>query len=191
MLDYWFDGVGADGEPGPAAARRWFGGGRAVDEEIRERFGDATGEALRGGFVAWENAPRSRLALVVMLDQFTRNLYRGRAQGFDGDGRALALTRATLAAGEDAELSPVERYFLYMPLEHAEDAGAQDEAVRRFTALSEERPGSRFFGGGGDWAVRHQRTIERFGRFPSRNAALGRETTQAEAAFLRENPSGF
>lgn len=191
MLAYWLADIGAEGNPGRKAAARWFQGGQAVDEEIRARFGEWVEKALAGDLDLWAASAQGRLALVLLLDQFPRNLYRGRAEAFSGDPRALELTWEALERHEDRELSPTQRYFLYMPLEHAEDLEAQAEAVRRFRGLADEQHPSPFFSGGVDWALRHQKTIERFGRFPARNAALGRPTSPTERAFLEEHPAGF
>ena len=123
-----------------------------------------------------------------MLDQFTRNVFRHTAKAFAGDSLALAAAQTMLATGQDGELAPVQRVFVYLPLEHAEDLRLQDESVRLFTALQASTPDAQ---GWLDYAHRHREVIARFGRFPHRNAALGRHATPEETAFLSQPGSGF
>jgi uncharacterized protein (DUF924 family) len=123
-----------------------------------------------------------------VLDQFTRNAFRGTARAFAGDARALAAAQAMVGAGQDLALPPLRRAFVYLPYEHAESHAMQDEAVRLFTRLAAQAPG---FESMLDYAQRHHAVIARFGRFPHRNAALGRASTPDEIAFLAEPGSGF
>lgn len=193
VLGFWLGELDESGAPKPGVVARWFRGGSAADREIGDGFGDAVAAALAGELADWESTPRGRLALVVLLDQFTRNLYRGQSEAFSGDAHALALSRAAIDAGEDRTLQPIERYVLYMPLEHAEDLAAQRLSVERFGELAATGcpATSEIFRGALEWAERHCAVIERFGRFPSRNGALGRTSTADEKRFLAENPSGF
>ncbi len=193
VIGFWFGALDGDGMPAAAASQRWFDGGEAFDEEIRRRFGALVDAALDGGVTGWEAEPRGRLALVIALDQFTRNLFRGDARSYAGDARALALARDAVATGLDAQLQPVERIFLYLPFEHAEDPAAQERSCALFAALAEDAPeaGRAFFEISSEHAERHRAAIARFGRFPARNAALGRESTAEERAYLAENPVGF
>lgn len=186
LLAYWFGPLDADGLAGQAVTSRWFAGGPAFDAELGRRFGDLHREARAGRLDRWAATPRGRLALVVLLDQLSRNLHRGSAEAFAGDARALALAREALAQGEDRRLRLSERVFLLLPFEHAEDLAAQEVAVAGFRALAAEAPprGQELFTGFLDYAVRHHAVIERFGRFPHRNQALGRATSEAEAAYL-------
>ena len=126
--------------------------------------------------------PRGTLALIILLDQFSRNLHRGSSEAFAADAKARQIARAAVAHGLDLQFGPVERLFLYLPFEHSEDLADQDEAVRLFETLDEEQR---------DWARRHRDVIVRFGRFPRRNAALGRISTQEEEAYLAEPGAGF
>ncbi len=193
VLEFWFTHCGPEGLPSQHAVKQWFSGGRAFDELCRERFADHVTSALAGELEAWSATPRGRLALVLLLDQLPRNLFRGGPEAFAGDGEALRHAATAVDRGEDERLLPVERYFLYMPFEHAEDLACQDFAVALFEALAQltHDYGGTFFAGGIEWARRHRAVIERFGRFPARNRALGRDTTPAEAAFLEEHPAGF
>lgn len=188
VLDYWFGGPEVDGlEP----YRRWFAGGRRVDRAIEAQFGDAVAAAVDGGFQDWAKAASGRLALIVLLDQFTRNLYRGTARAFAGDSRALALCYEGLAQGHDRELAGPRRGFFYMPLEHSEDLADQNRSVELSRALAEnidanDRARARKFL---RYAEEHREVIIRFGRFPHRNALLGRADTAEEKSFLKSAPS--
>jgi uncharacterized protein (DUF924 family) len=190
VLDFWLgDGLEKDW-PTQHLGKRWFGGGAELDEDIKTRFGAAVTAALAGGLRDWERTPLHRLALVILLDQFNRNIFRGTAQAFAGDARAQQLTLQALAAGEDRQLPWVGRVFLYMPLMHAESPALQDEGVARFTRLRADVPEAlkQRLQGHLDYAHEHQAIIARFGRFPYRNAVLGRADTPEEEDFLREGP---
>ena len=184
ILDFWF---------GPAGSadygrmrKEWFRKDPAFDAEIRKRFGAAVETALTGGFTEW-TAPRAALARVLLLDQFTRNIFRDSPRAFAGDGLALATAQEAIMRGDDAALNPVERRFMYLPFSHAEDPTAQEQAVALCTRLRDET-------GDGDpllWAEKHAAVIRRFGRYPHRNAILGRISTPEELAFLRKPGSRF
>jgi uncharacterized protein (DUF924 family) len=194
ILDFWFEGVDEAGISGPPSClARWFGGDATLDSEIRDRFGATLESAIGGELDDWVESPRGTTALVLVLDQFTRNVFRGQARAFSGDTRAVELSGAAVEDGVDMRLRPIERYFLYLPFEHAEDPALQEQSVRLYTALAGEIPedARSLFSGAVEWAIRHQVVIERFGRFPGRNAALGRASTAEERAFLAEVPAGF
>lgn len=205
VLGFWF------GEPAERALGRaraaWFRKDPAFDDAIRERFGALVEEALAGGLADWgeggdagaaglavgdaatggPDAADRALALLVVCDQFPRNLYRDDARAFALDPRARATARRMVATGLDRSLRPVERAFVYLPFEHSESLADQHEAVRLFGALRDDPDA----GGYLDWAVRHLEVIERFGRFPHRNDALGRVSTDEERAFLARPGSRF
>lgn len=196
VLEYWF--ADAVANPAAAAARMpwWFGGDddpAQRDAECRERFGTLLQEAERGALDAWGATPRGRLALILVLDQFPRNVHRGRAAAFATDPRALATTRAGLALGHDRALAPIERLFFYMPLQHAEERDAQDESVERFAALAAEAPPALrdLLEKSHAYAVEHRAIVARFGRFPYRNAIVGRESTSDELEWLGAEPPDF
>ena len=149
--------------------------------------------AAVGELDGWLGSVRGRLALVLLTDQFPRNIWRGEAAAFAFDVLALRWAKEALRLGLDGAVRPIERVFLYLPLEHSEELADQREAVRLFDALaaSVEPAAQPAFAGYLDYARRHLEIVERFGRFPHRNAALGRETSAEEAAFLREPGSGF
>lgn len=187
VLAFWF------GEP-PACTPRgeWFRKDDAFDATIRERFGGLIAcllDPVAAAPAAWQgDDTRSTLARIVVLDQFTRNAHRGTPRAFAGDAAALALARGLRAAGQDRSLVPLERWFAYLPFEHAESAAAQAESLAAFGELAAEHPAH------ADalvWAERHAVIIERFGRYPHRNLVLGRVSTPEEEAFLREPGSSF
>jgi uncharacterized protein (DUF924 family) len=178
---FWFG-------PPPLASRDvWFRKDPAFDATIGTRFGEAIAAALAGAFGEWTATARGALARVLLLDQFTRNAFRDTAAAFSGDARALATAEDAIARGHDRALEPVERWFLYLPFEHAEDRAAQARSLALFGALATETG----LAGPLEWAERHAAVIERFGRYPHRNAALARVSTDAELAFLREPGSSF
>jgi uncharacterized protein (DUF924 family) len=187
VIDFWFGAPGSadDGKP----RRAWFVKDAAFDTVIRERFGAAIDKALAGTLQSWDaEGPGGTLARILLLDQFTRNAYRDTPAAFAGDALALGAARAMVDSGADAALAPLRRAFVYLPFEHAEDLQDQARAVALFSALAGTHPGLDDML---DYARRHQAVIARFGRFPHRNAILGRESTPEEVAFLREPGSRF
>jgi len=165
----------------------WFRKDEKFDAAIRRQFGDLHARAARRELEAWRASPEPTVALVLLLDQFSRNLYRGDARAFAQDAHARECAREAIARGDDLGLLPVERQFLYLPFEHSEDAADQDrgvELMRSLEAFEETR-------GLTKWSERHRVIIRRFGRFPHRNAALGRTSTPEEIEFLRQPGSGF
>ncbi len=172
VLDFWFAG---DGTRYRAA---WFRQDPAFDAEC-ESFADALQAARRGAFDHWANSPRGMLALIVLLDQFSRNLHRGSPKAFAADAQARALARDAVARGFDRALHPVERCFVYLPFEHSEDLADQHESVRLFETLRLALGDSTV-----EYAYRHRDVIRRFGRYPHRNAVLGRDSTPEELRYL-------
>ena len=186
VLDFWF---GAEGSVEFGSARPvWFKKDPAFDAAIAARFGPAIERALRGELDDWAATARGALARIVLLDQFTRNAFRGDKRAFAGDAQALAGASAMVGARFDEQLPPFMRAFAYMPFEHAEGMAMQDEAVRLFTRLEAAVPE---LGHMLDYAHKHRAVIERFGRFPNRNAILGRQSTAEETAYLAKPGSGF
>jgi len=173
VLDFWF---GAPGSAEHGSARKvWFVKDEAFDAVVRERFGALIERALRGELEPWGAAARSALAQILLLDQFTRNAFRATVRAFAGER-------------QDEALPAFMRGFVYLPFEHAEGLAMQDESARLFGRLAAEAPDQQSML---DYAHRHRAVIERFGRFPHRNAALGRQSTAEEAAFLLQPGSGF
>lgn len=185
VLDFWFLPAG---HPDHGAFREaWFKKDPAFDDEIRSCFGDDLETAVRGGYDHLTATPPLALAVVVILDQFSRNLFRGQARAFAGDARAHAIADAAVRAGFDQALLPVQRLFLYLPFEHSETLADQARCMALYRSL----PPGEFRDHCVDYGRRHQVIIERFGRFPHRNAALGRPTRPEEEAFLKEPGSSF
>jgi uncharacterized protein (DUF924 family)/diadenosine tetraphosphate (Ap4A) HIT family hydrolase len=193
ILDFWFGPPQADGFALGAYVQRWFAADAQFDLEIRTGFGALLERALQGDLDHWAATPRGRLALIVLLDQFTRNLNRHRGAAFAGDARAQQLALEGVQLGLDRELSLDERVFFYMPFEHGEAAEWQKLSVEKIGELARAAPDAykERFATFLDYAVRHARIIERFGRYPHRNEALGREGTPEEIAFLEEPDSSF
>jgi len=189
VLDFWF---GPPADPGYLLTRpQWFRKDEAFDAQVLQRFGPLIEQALVGGIDHWVAPPLAALpalARVIVLDQFTRNAFRGTARAFAGDALALQTARALVASGLDRQLSGVQRQFAYLPFEHAEDLAHQHTAVQLFTQLGRDEPA---LGGLLEWARRHHDIVERFGRFPHRNALLGRASSDEETAFLKQPGSGF
>jgi uncharacterized protein (DUF924 family) len=183
VIAFWF------GEPPADRSRaQWFRKDPAFDDEIRRRFGAAVEAALGGGLRHWSATPTGALARILLLDQFTRNMFRDTPRAFAGDAAALADARAFVARGDDRWLNGVMRQFAYLPFEHAEDRAAQAESLRLFDRLAAESP---HLADVAEWARKHEDIIARFGRYPHRNAVLGRASTPEELAFLQQPGSSF
>jgi uncharacterized protein (DUF924 family) len=183
VLAFWF------GQPTTTTPRpEWFRKDGAFDALIRQRFGATLQAALAGNLQAWCAQPDTALAHIVVLDQFTRNAFRDTAQAFAGDALALQAASALVANGGHLQLSPLQRWFAYLPFEHAEDMGRQAQSLQLFGALAAEYPA---LGDAHVWAQKHQAVVAQFGRYPHRNALLGRESTAEEAVFLQEPGSSF
>jgi len=179
--EFWFG-------PLPHVARDvWFRKDSAFDTTIRAHFGNAVEAALGGAYADWAAQPRGGLARILLLDQFTRNAFRDTPRAFAGDSAALATAKAVVANGGDRMLDRYERWFLYLPFEHSEDPAMQERSLVLFGALSAET-GDR---GPLEWAEKHAAVVLRFGRYPHRNAILGRASTPDEVAFLATPGSGF
>ena len=174
VLSFWFE------ENGP---KQWWTRDPQFDAEIRSRFGALHGRAVLGQLYGWRDTPEGRLAEIIVLDQFSRNLYRDDARAFAADGMALALAQEAVRVGADQAVSPVRRQFVYMPYQHSESPRIHEEAMRLFESL--EDPESL------DFERRHKAIIDRFGRYPHRNEVLRRPSTDEEIAFLREPGSSF
>jgi uncharacterized protein (DUF924 family) len=193
VLDFWFGGDPDD--PATATAKRalWWGHGEATDRELRERFGATHEAAASGQLDGWAQTPAGRVALVIVLDQLSRNLHRGTARAFAQDPAALRSALAALEHGEDRTQPLFHRVFLYMPLEHSERLAHQERCCRLFERLLGEcaeplRGAARAYLG---FAYRHRDIVARFGRFPHRNAILGRPSSAEELSFLEQPGSGF
>lgn len=193
ILSYWLGESIETPETAEARHALWYRGGPAVDEEIRERFGQRVVEARGGALADWERSPEEMLALVVLLDQFTRNIYRGTPDAYSGDPLALAVTTRGLAAERDHALSIPGRIFLYHPFHHSERLVEQDRGVALLEGLEQESPADwrQYLGRSVEGFRRHRDTVAHFGRFPHRNRVLGRASTPEEIAFLEGSPNAY
>ena len=184
VLDFWF---GVPGDPDYGKTRPlWFIKSDTTDRLVRGRFGATVEAALSGKIDDWALTPHGALALILVLDQFTRNIFRDSPRSFAGDAQALRLASDLVDRNDDRLLTPLERWFAYMPFEHSEFLNDQIESVRLFEQLAKEGLGEPL-----PWARKHYDVIKRFGRFPHRNSIMGRESTIEEVEFLKEQGSRF
>ena len=185
ILDFWF------GKPDEAVYGKprkvWFIKNLEFDKEVRSRFLQVYQKAAAGELDDWKESPQSCLALIVLLDQFPRHMFRGQPQAFATDSQALTYAKYAVAQGFDQEWLPIQRQFIYLPFEHSENLRDQHECIKLFSTLNEYPECV----SGVDYAHRHFQVIERFGRFPHRNDILGRDTTPEEADFLKQPGSSF
>jgi len=199
VLNFWFGADPLAPDQITQRMRLWFGGDDPPelrllrDELIAERFGEMVEAAAGGKLDAWTASPHRLLALILLLDQFPRNIYRGSAKAFAQDDRALSLALNGMQTGADANLTPVHRVFFYMPLQHAESPDVQEESVAAFRRLADEAPAEHrsLFQACLKFAQLHQRIVVRFGRFPHRNRLLGRSSSESELAYLRDEAPSF
>ena len=193
IVAFWL-GASLDG-PEAALARRdwWYDGGASVDDEIRSRFGALVSRACKGALSDWQATANGALALIVLLDQFTRNIYRGTPAAYSGDRLAFEIVNRVIDRNIDQELHPVARIWLYHPFHHAEDVEEQHKGIALLNGLLQSAPGlwhpyiERSIRG---WS-RHRDIVARFGRFPHRNQVLGRMSTDKERAFLAADGQTF
>lgn len=174
VLDFWLLQIGP---------YKWFSRDDALDEQIRNKFAASHKKAVAGALKSWRAAPQGCLGEIIVLDQFSRNLYRDNPRAFASDGQAREILELALARGFDSGMNNDEKRFLYMPLQHSENAADQTRSVELFRTLEDDK----MF----EYTLRHQEIIDRFGRFPHRNAVLGRNSTAEEIAFLKEPNSSF
>ncbi|MGE0820998.1 MAG: DUF924 family protein [Candidatus Binatia bacterium] len=187
ILTFWFGEPRDDQTYYEAWHKRWFTTDPHFDQEIRERFLDDYHRAAARELHQWQETPRSGLALVVLLDQFPRNMFRGTAQAFATDAYAREVAKHLVTSALDRDLLPIERSFVYMPFMHSEEIADQQLSVSLFSQLAQERA----YLDSLSFARRHQEIIRQFGRFPHRNATLGRLSTPAEITFLQQPGSSF
>jgi len=192
VLRFWFGEMGGPERIGDRI-RFWFQGGEPVDRAVQAEFGHDVERAAAGELDHWRETPRGFLALVILLDQFSRNIYRDTPGAFANDARARELCLEGLQRGVDRTLGPFERAFFYLPLEHAEDVDLQNRSVQCFQRLLDEvGPDQKeTFRSFLNYAIQHRDVVKRFGRFPHRNEILGRASTAEEIEFLKEPGSSF
>lgn len=183
IIDFWFGNSDDDLKP----KSLWFDAVPQFDEAIRERFRGDVELARRGDLDHWQMTPEGTLALLLLLDQFPRNIHRGRPEAFSCDWKAREVARTAVAKGFDLKLSSVQRWFIYLPFEHSEDEGDQARSVELFHTLRHDPVSIEAI----MYAEKHKEVIDRFGRFPELNGLFGRETTEEEAAYLKQPGSSF
>lgn len=190
VLDFWFGTPVDDTATAQARRRLWWSKDAEVDADMRRRFTALVEAAAGGSHDDWTATARGQLALILLFDQFPRNIFRDTPQAFAFDARALQLAQDLVASGGDRRLQRIERVFCYLPLEHAESIAMQERSVELFTALAAEQPEGPV-AGYLDYSRRHRDVIARFGRFPHRNRILGRASTPEELEFLKQPGSSF
>ena len=193
ILDFWFGSNPDDSAVAQEKSALWWSKNASIDDEIRQRFESSVIRSAAGELADWQSNPRGRLALLLLTDQFPRNIYRDSPRAFAHDSKALAWSLDGIERGQDLKLRMIERVFFYLPLEHSESLRHQEKSVKYFRELfsmvgPESKP---VFEEYLNFAVRHRDIIARFGRFPHRNKILGRESTTDELAFLTEPGSSF
>lgn len=193
LLEWWFGTLESPNEIAAGQGALWFGKRDSQDLDAQTRFGNWVEQALAGGLTEWAQSPEGWLALVLLLDQLPRMIFRDTPKAFSGDLRAQALVAQGIATDFDRQLQPIQRVFIYLVFEHCENLAVQDEAVARYSDLVAQQPerDRALFSDYLDFAERHQQVIARFGRFPHRNAVLGRTSTAEELAFLSQPGSRF
>lgn len=193
ILKFWFGDLKAEDVVGSNRMQLWFQKNPQTDEEIQNRFGNEVKEAASQNREDWKSTPRGTLAWIILLDQFSRNIYRNSPQSWKNDPQVLETCLSGLQKGFDKELTPIERVFFYLPLEHSEDKGVQAFSVKQFQnlarSISEKQ--KKQFENFLDYAIRHKEIIDRFGRFPHRNEILNRPSTSEEIEFLKQPGSSF
>jgi uncharacterized protein (DUF924 family) len=174
IIEFWFNEIDSS---------KWFVKDTRFDEEIRSRFFDVHNQAINGELWTWRSSPLGSLAEIIILDQFSRNMYRDKAESFLYDPLALALSQSAISSGIDCHLNALQRGFLYMPFMHSESLKIHEEALSLFTKLGIKASL--------DFELKHKKIIERFGRYPHRNEIIGRHSTPEEQVFLLQPESGF
>ena len=185
VLDFWFGNSEDSGYGKPR--KSWFIKDEKFDQFLKSRFTEIYQQAAIGNLYPWQEQPLSCLALIIVLDQFPRNIFRGLPQAFATDKQALNHSRYAIEQGFDAQLLPVQRWFMYLPFEHSENLADQEKSVQLFATLKYHSDSQSSI----DYAYRHFEVIKRFGRFPHRNRILGRENTPEETEFLNQPGSSF
>lgn len=188
VLDFWLGETNEDGLCSEAKQKQWWTKDPDFDARIRERFGDLHADVVAGAHEDWRERPKSLVAYVIVLDQFSRNLFRDDPRMYANDIRATEAAEAGIAKGFDRELGAHARMFLYMPFMHCESIEKQDRCVELFEQLADEHEP---FAGNVKYAEQHRDIVKRFGRFPHRNDILDRETTTEEEDFLKQPGSSF
>jgi uncharacterized protein (DUF924 family) len=195
ILNFWFGNLKDNEIPSEECRRIWWIKDDENDKKIKDYFENDLALAIKGESEAWELTPRGTLALILLLDQFSRNIYRDTRRAFSQDQKAIEISISGIEKGFDTKLHPAQRIFFYMPLIHSEDIGMQEKSIECYLNLKElvltPPPLANMVSGSCDFAKRHYAIIKRFGRYPHRNRILGRESTPEEVKFLSEPGSSF
>ncbi len=193
VLDFWFGKLDEQGRRGEGKSALWWGKNPQTDQLIESKFGQLRTDISAGGYSNWLESPRGRLASIIVLDQFSRNIYRDQPQAFAADPIALSFTLEGIATAADLALHPIQRAFFYMPLEHSEDMAIQEQSILQFKKLLDDvsEQDKQEYRGYLEFAQKHYDVIARHGRYPHRNRILGRQSTDAELAYLQLPGSGF
>lgn len=193
VLDFWFGNRPVSLDDHQSRMKIWFSSDADFDYDIERRFGKLVSTARRGAFDSWSEDPENCLALILILDQFPRNLYRGQAGAFSSDKVALTLTQGLISSGAIDHMGCSEQGFALMPYQHSEDFDVQEEGLQAYKRLAEKAPAEwrSLMDGYASFAKQHLDIIQRFGRFPHRNAALGRVSTDEETDYLNDNGQRF
>lgn len=193
VLNFWFGLDADDAKTAQTQAKLWWSKSDDLDAAIRDGFANLTEQAIQGELSGWENTAEGRLALIILCDQFPRNMYRSLPESFAYDVQARVYCEAGLQLQADRQLRPIQRVFFYLPLEHSESLADQDKSVALYDALRREVPAAQreTFDGFYQFAIKHRAIIGRFGRFPHRNAILGRTSTADELTFMAGPGSSF
>jgi len=193
VLEFWFSDAEQNALKIDSRMERWFGSDPVFDDRVREEFGDLVGRASSGELMDWTETPAGRLALIIVLDQFRRNIFRGTGGAYARDQLALKICIEGTVREDYRRLAPMQRLFFFMPLQHAESLKIQEKSVQIYTAMADKASGTlkETFLTAARFAELHRDIVAEFGRFPHRNAALGRENTPAEAGYLAGDAQTF
>lgn len=193
ILTFWFEGLTNEHTFNNSLYSKWFGSTNEINSYIIKEFSQDLTTAELGIYDTWKDSPFSALALIILLDQFSRNIFKGTALAFENDSKALKIALESIDKKYDLQVWPVQRLFFYLPLEHSEDIKIQDKSVEMFEILQSTVGENlkEFAQGNLNFAYSHRNAISQFGRFPGRNSALGRQSTEAETRFLIDHPQGF
>ena len=195
VLHFWFGDLKKNEVPGDDKQKSWWMKDTEYDKRIKDNFGNDLKMAINGELDYWKTSPEGSLALIILLDQFSRNIYRDTSKAFSQDNKSIQICLEGIEKGFDKKLHPVQRIFYYIPLMHSEDIDMQEKSLKYFSGLSEQYKEQKSIAdvvsNSYEFAVKHYDIIKRFGRYPHRNEILGRESTPDEIEFLKQPGTSF